>query len=226
MHFFASRGICSGDLSKERVIPRHGCLLLALPITATLSALSPIGATAEASSLATETAGYEVSNAFTIDSQNHSMSPTEGARTGDLLWIRPLRLNADEYLVLQRCKSADCADAQVVRAWNAYGAMGPLPILSNKIRMDAGATYLIWMQRIAIKGGGTFPKFQSVSAPLTFLPSGSDKLFAAADLEGARRRGPTPIAKARQEGRSFVATFQGGSVVRMQMLRAGSDPPA
>jgi hypothetical protein len=205
-------------------MPRHGCLLLALPIIAMLSAVNPIGAAAETSSFSTETTGYKISNAFTIDSQNHSVvSPPEGARVGDLLWIRPLRLNTDEYLVLQRCKSADCAHAQVVRAWNAYGAMGPLPILSNKIRMDAGATYMIWMQRIAIKGGGTFPKFQSESAPLTFLPSGPDKLFAAANLEGARQRGPTPIAKARHEGRSFVATFQGGSVVRMQMLRPGSD---
>jgi hypothetical protein len=27
--------------------------------------------------------------------------------------------------------------------------------------------------------------------------------------------GPTPIAKASQEGHSFISTFQGGSVVRM-----------
>ena len=176
-----------------------------------------------APSFATQTAGYRVSNAFSIDPQNHSVvSPPEGALTGDLLWIRPLRLNADEYLVLQKCKSADCSEAQVLRAWNAYGAMGPLPILSNKVRMEAGATYMIWMQRISIKGGGTFPLFQSDSPPLAFAPSGSAKLFAAADLQGARQRGPTPITKASQDGRDFVATFEGGSVVRMQMLRAGT----
>jgi hypothetical protein len=189
-----------------------------------LSFTSSIGAAIETSSFATETAGYETSSAFSIDPQNHSVvSPPEGARAGDLLWIRPLRLNADEYLILQRCKSAGCTDAQVVRAWNAYGVMGPLPIVSNKVHMEADTTYFIWMQRISVKGGGTFPKYQNASAPLTFVPSGSDRLFAAADLEGARQRGPTPIAKASQEGRSFVATFQGGSVVRMQMLRAGSE---
>jgi hypothetical protein len=208
-------------------MPRHGRLFRGLLIITALSAVSPIGVSAETSSFATETAGYKISNAFTIDPQNRSVvGPPEGARAGDLLWIRPLRLNADEYLVLQRCKSADCSDAEVLRAWNAYGPMGPLPILSNKVRVEAGATYMIWMQRIAIKGGGTFPKFQSTSAPLTFVPSGPAKLFAAADLEGARQRGPTPIAKASQEGRSFVATFLGGSVVRMQMLRAGSETSA
>ena len=199
-----------------RLLP--GVLMIAL------SFISSIGAAIETSSFATETAGYKTSSAFSIDPQNHSVvSPPEGARAGDLLWIRPLRLNADEYLILQRCKSAGCTDAQVVRAWNAYGVMGPLPIVSNKVHMEADTTYFIWMQRISVKGGGTFPKYQNASAPLTFVPSGSDRLFAAADLEGARQRGPTPIAKASQEGRSFVATFQGGSVVRMQMLRAGSE---
>lgn len=208
-------------------MPGHARLLPGLLIIATLSVGSSIGAAAATSSFATDTGGYRISNAFSIDPQNHSVvSPPEGAGAGDLLWIHPLRLNADEYLVLQRCKSAGCSDAQVVRAWNAYGAMGPLPIVSNKVRIEAGMTYMIWMQRISIKGGGTFPKFQKASAPLTFIPSGSDKLFAAADLEGARQRGPTPIAKASQDGRSFVATFQGGSVVRMQMLRAESENPA
>lgn len=208
-------------------MPRQDNLLPGLAIFAALSVVSPIGAAVETASFTTETAGYKVSNAFTIDPTNHSVvSPPEGAHTGDLLWIRPLRLNADEYLVLQKCKSADCSEAQVLRAWNAYGAMGPLPILSDKVRMEAGSTYMIWMQRIPIRGGGTFAQFKSDSAPLVFAPSGPERLFAAADLEGARRRGPTPVTKADHEGRSFLATFQGGSVVRMQMLRNGSGDSA
>jgi hypothetical protein len=208
-------------------MPRHGYLLPGLAVIATLSIVSPVGAAAETASFTTDTAGYKVSNAFTIDPTNHSVvSPPEGAHTGDLLWIRPLRLNADEYLVLQKCKSAACSEAQVLRAWNAYGAMGPLPILSNKVRMEAGTTYMIWMQRIPIKGGGTFAQFKSDGAPLAFAPMGPERLFAAADLERARQRGPTPIAKADHEGRSFVATFKGGSVVRMEMLRSGSDNSA
>jgi hypothetical protein len=206
-------------------MPRQAHVLPGLIIIATLSAIGPTGAAVATASFAAESAGYKISNAFSIDPQNHSVvSPPGGALAGDLLWIRPLRLNADEYLVLQRCKSPDCSDAQVVRAWNAFGPMGPLPILSNKIRMEAGATYIIWMQRIPIKGGGTFPLFQSASAPLVFAPAGPQRLFAAADLRGASQRGPTPVAKGTQEGRSFIATFQGGSVVRMQMLRADDNP--
>jgi hypothetical protein len=205
-------------------MPWHGRFLPGLLIIATLPQISPIGAAVVTPTFATQYGGYRISNAFAVDPRNHAViSPPEGVLAGDLLWIRPLRLNADEYLILQRCKSADCSDAQVLRAWNAYGAMGPLPILSNKVRMEAGATYMIWMQRISINGGGTFPKFQSTSAPLVFAPSGPATLFAAADLGGARQRGPTPIAKASQEGAAFVATFQGGSVVRMQMLRAEKD---
>jgi hypothetical protein len=200
------------------------CLLPGLLLIAMLPVTSPIGAATVAPSFATEYGGYRISNAFTIDPQNRSVvSPPKDAGAGDLLWIRPQRLKADEYLVLQKCSSTDCSDAQVLRAWNAYGAMGPLPILSNKVRMEAGGTYMIWMQRISIKGGGTFPQFQSNSPPLVFAPSGSASLFAAANLDAARQRGPTPITKTSQQGAAFIATFKGGSVVRMQMLRAGAD---
>jgi hypothetical protein len=212
---------------KESVVAQQSRLFPVLLSIATLPMSNLMAAPAVTSAFASESGGYEISNAFSIDPLNHSVvSPPQGARAGDLLWIRPLRLNADEYLVLQRCKSADCSDATVVRAWNAYGAMGPLPILSNKVRIEAGATYMIWMQRIVIRGGGTFPTFQSASARLVFVPSGPQRLFAAADLSAARQAGPTPIAKASEESRSFVATFQGGSVVRMQMLRAAGETAA
>ena len=78
-------------------MPGHARLLPGLLIIATLPVVSSIGAAVETSSFATETAGYKSSNAFLIDPQNHSVvSPPEGTRAGDLLWIHPLRLNADE----------------------------------------------------------------------------------------------------------------------------------
>jgi hypothetical protein len=172
-------------------------------------------------------AGYQTSNEFTIDPQRQGVIlPPAGAGAGDLLWIRPLRLNGDEYLVLQRCNSADCTGAQVVRAWNASGPMGPLPILSNKVRLEAGATYMIWMQRISVKGGDTFPEFQIVSPPLVFAPAGPARIFAAADLKGALQHGPTKISRSSKEQGAFVATFEGGSVVRMELLRPAGDTAA
>jgi hypothetical protein len=175
------------------------------------------------SSAVTLHGGYQISNQFTVDPERHAViSLPADTRAGDLLRIRPLRLNADEYLVLQKCNSADCSAAQVMRAWNAAGVMGPYPVLSNKVRVEAGAKYMVWMQRISVKGGDSFSQYKRDSPPLVFTPAGPARLFAAADLQGARRSGPTPIAKSGTEGAAFVSTFEGGSVVRMEMLRAGS----
>jgi hypothetical protein len=199
---------------RRRWLP--GLLLLA-----TAPVCGPTRVAAVTPSLAVQYAGYHVSTEFTIDPQKHSViSPPTGADAGDLLWIRPLRLNGDEYLVLQRCNSAACAEAQVIRAWNAFGAMGPLPILSNKVRVEAGATYMIWMQRISVKGGDTFPQFERDSPPLVFAPAGPARIFAAADLQGALKHGPTRISKASNTSGAFVVTFEGGSVVRMELLKA------
>jgi hypothetical protein len=176
---------------------------------------------------AAQYAGYQISNEFTIDPQRHSViSPPAGAGAGDLLWIRPLRLNGDEYLVLQKCNSADCTGARVVRAWNASGPIGPLPILTDKLRLEAGATYMIWMQRISVKGGDTFPQFQIDSPPLVFAPAGPARIFAAADLQGALNHGPTQISRTSKENGAFVVKFEGGSVVRMELLKSASDTTA
>jgi hypothetical protein len=167
--------------------------------------------------------GYEILNQFTVDPERHAViSLPADTRAGDLLRIRPLRLNADEYLVLQKCNSADCSAAQVMRAWNAAGAMGPYPIVSNKVRVEAGQKYMVWMQRISVKGGASFSLYNRDSPPLVFAPTGSARLFAAADLKGARQSGPTPVAKSTTDGGVFVGTFEGGSVVRMEVLRAPS----
>jgi hypothetical protein len=193
-----------------------------------IAAVSPWSApplAAPSSSAVTHRGGYQILNHFTVDPERHTViSLPADTRAGDLLRIRPLRLNADEYLVLQKCNSADCSAAQVMRAWNAAGIMGPYPVLSNKVRIEAGVKYMIWMQRISVKGGDGFSQYKRDSAPLVFTPAGPARFFAAADLEGARRSGPTPIAKSRTEGAAFVSTFEGGSVVRMEVLRAESAP--
>jgi hypothetical protein len=199
-------------------------LLPGLLLIATAPMWNPTRVAATSPTFATQHAGYWISNEFTIDPERHSLiSPPAGTGAADLLWIRPLRLNGDEYLVLQKCSSADCADAQVLRAWNAFGPMGPLPISSNKVRMDAGARYLIWMQRISVKGGDTFPAFGRDGPPLVFAPAGPARIFAAADLKGALNQGPTQISRTSKDRGAFVVTFKGGSVVRMEVLRAVSD---
>jgi len=143
---------------------------------------------------------------------------------GDLIWIRPLRLNSDEYLILQKCIDADCSKAQVVRAWNAYGYMGPYPVLTNKVWAEPGVRYLLWMQRVPTSGTGSFRLYQRDAPPLVFKPAGSPELFSRTDLKAAQEHGPARIKKAQPEGATFVVTFEGGSVVRMQAFLTA--PPA
>jgi hypothetical protein len=198
-------------------------LWLGVVLITTAPAWSAPPLAAMTSSAPTEFGGYQVSNEFTVDPERHTViSPPADARTGDLLRIRPLRLNADEYLVLQKCNSANCSAAQVMRAWNAAGVMGPYPILSNKVRIEAGSKYMIWMQRISTKGGDTFSLYKRDSPPLVFTPAGPARIFAAADLKRALGEGPTLVRSSKKDGHAFVATFEGGSVVRMEMLRTES----
>jgi hypothetical protein len=175
---------------------------------------------AEKTLFASQYGGYQVSTDFTIDSKEQAViSLPVGARTGDLLSIRPLRLNNDEYLILQKCSSPECTKAQVIRAWNASGRMGPDPVISNKIPIARDATYMLWMQRISTKGGNSFSLYERNSAALVFIPAGSPEIFEASDLAGARKRGPTRVDQSSKESGAFVAKFEGGSVVRMKLLR-------
>ncbi len=164
--------------------------------------------------------GYESSNAFSEDPNRRGVIvPPAALRTGDWLLIEPLRIYSDEYLILQACVDPDCSKAQVVRAWNAYGPMGPYPILTKKIRVETGVRYLLWLQRVPTKGNGSFKLIERDAPPLVFMPAGSIELMHVADLEAARDHGPSQVKLARSEGESFVVTFERGSIVRMRALR-------
>lgn len=164
--------------------------------------------------------GTLTSSDFTIDPvRSGVILPPASARTGDLLQIRPLRLNTDEYLILQKCVDAACSQAQVVRAWNAYGYMGPYPVLTDKVPVQSGVTYMLWLQRVPTKGTRSFHLYERDAPPLIFKPAGSAEVFRSTDLKAAQQHGPAQIKTAQTEGASFVVTFEGGSVVRMQALR-------
>jgi hypothetical protein len=165
--------------------------------------------------------GYLTSSDFKVDPDRPGVIlPPASVRVGDLLWIRPLRLNADEYLILQKCVDANCSKAQVVRAWNAYGYMGPYPVLTNTVRVQPGVSYMLWLQRVPTEGTGSFHLYERDAPPLTFEPAGSPELFFVANLKAAREHGPAQIRTAETKHASFVVTFEGGSVVRMQVKRA------
>jgi hypothetical protein len=190
----------------------------------TLAAWTAMTSGAEKTQFSSQYGGYRVSTDFTVDGKDHTViSLPVGARPGDLLSIRPLRLNSDEYLILQKCKSPDCTEATVVRAWNALGHMHPDSSNSDKIPIKAGARYMLWMQRISTPGSYTFSLYERKSPPLVFTPAGSPETISVSDLTGARKRGPTPIGRSSKEGGVFIAKFEGGSVVRMKLLRVAAN---
>jgi hypothetical protein len=148
--------------------------------------------------------GSLISVAFSVDAERHAViSPPRCAGGEELLWIKPLRLNPDEYLILQKCVSADCSKAEVVRAWNSYGHMGPYPVLTPKIALESGARYMLWMQRVPVPGNHTFREIEREGRPLVFTPFGSL-------LE---------MPWAREALAAAVAAFQGGSSVWMRAMR-------
>lgn len=166
--------------------------------------------------------GFLVSAAFSVDADRHAViSPPQCAPGRELLWIRPLRLNPDEYLILQKCASADCSHAEVVRAWNSYGHMGPYPVLAPQIALESGVRYMLWMQTVPVPGNRTFREIEREGHPLVFTPFGSllQLPWAREALAAAVARGPTPVQRSEEKESAYVATFQGGSSVWMRVMR-------
>ena len=166
--------------------------------------------------------GSLISVAFSVDAERHAViSPPQCARGEEVLWIHPLRLNPDEYLILQKCASPDCSKAEVVRAWNSHGTMGPYPVLTPKIALESGVRYMLWMQRVPVPGNHTFREIEREGRPLVFTPFGSllDLPWAREALAAAAARGPTPVQRSEQKDSAYVATFQGGSSVWMRAMR-------
>lgn len=205
----------------------HSCRWPQLLLLGTLAAWAATTSGAEKTEFSSQYGGYRVSTDFTVDGKDQTViSLPVGVRSGDLLSIHPLRLNSDEYLILQKCETPDCTEATVVRAWNALGYMRPDLINSNKIPLKAGARYMLWMQRISTQGSGSFSLYERNSPPLVFTPAGSPAIFLASDLAGARKHGPTPIDRSSKESGVFLAKFEGGSVVRMKLLRVAANNEA
>jgi len=172
--------------------------------------------------------GFMVSVAFGLDAERQAViSPPRCAGAQERLWIRPLRLNSDDYLILQKCASEDCSQAEVVRAWNSYGYMGPYPVLADTLPVASAVHYMLWMQHVPLPGGRSFSQIDRDGPPLVFRPVGSLLAFdyARKALEAARERGPTPVTRAERKGSAYVATFQGGSSVWMRALRAEAESP-
>src|SRR5215472_15786264 len=207
------------------LVPLPGVTALAVPVIA----VAAPEADNACETFKHRSGGALVSVAFSVDAERHAViSPPQCARGGEVLWIHPLRLNPDEYLILQKCASADCSKAQVVRAWNSYGTMGPYPVLTPKIPLESGARYLLWMQRVPVQGNHTFKEIEREGRPLVFAPFGRllQLPWAREALEAAVARGPSPVERSEEKTSAYVVTFQGGSSVWMRAMRAPDRSPS
>lgn len=168
---------------------------------------------------------YVISGDFKVDAwMSAVIYPTEALRAGDVLSVQPLRLADDEYLVLQECVSADCAQAQIIRVWGAFGTTTRSHD-ANRIIVRHEGKYFIWMSRIkaglAPPDSGTwFTEFEKFGAPLTLTPMGTLAAYSGPQIDAAKAAGPVVVKASAREEASFVVTFTTGSVARFKRMHA------
>jgi len=93
--------------------------------------------------------GYVISGDFKVDPRMpYVVFPALALVKDDILSVRPLRLNDDEYLVLQECAVADCSQAHLVRVWGYAGALTPVSNSDYRIWIRHENKYFIWLMRL------------------------------------------------------------------------------
>lgn len=166
--------------------------------------------------------GYLVSGDFKVDPRMPDVVfPARALIKDDILSVRPLRLNDNEYLVLQECASADCSQAHLVRVWGHAGALTPVGNSDYRIWITHENKYFIWLMRLPdIPSALGFTQFQLISPPLTLIPAGRAAAVHRFELQDEKISHPVPVKSSRHEGATFIVTFAGGSVVRIKRMHA------
>ena len=95
-----------------------GSLALASLVARAQTTLPAVKVTAPAYS--SQHGGYLISGDFKVDPRMPAVVfPAQALVKDDILSIEPIRLQDNEYLVLQECASADCHQASLVRFWKS-----------------------------------------------------------------------------------------------------------
>ena len=164
--------------------------------------------------------GYVISGDFKVDPRMpYVVFPALALVKDDILSVRPLRLNDDEYLVLQECAVADCSQAHLVRVWGDAGALTPTGNSDYRIWIKHENKYFIWLMRLPDIPTG-FTQFSLTSPPLTLVPVGRAAAFHRLELQDGKNNHPIPVKSCKHEGATFVVTFASGSVVRIRRMHA------
>ncbi|MGH8211986.1 MAG: hypothetical protein ACREPP_02005 [Rhodanobacteraceae bacterium] len=166
--------------------------------------------------------GYLISGDFKVDPRMpYVVFPARALVEDDILSVHPLRLNDNEYLVLQECAAADCSRAHVVRVWGHAGALTPVGNSDYRIWIGHENKYFIWLMRLPeISSPAGFTQFSMISPPLTLIPTGREAAYQRLELQDEKISHPIPVKSDKHEGATFVVTFVGGSVVRIRRMHA------
>lgn len=162
--------------------------------------------------------GYVISGDFKVDPRMpYVVFPARALVKDDILSVRPLRLNDDEYLVLQECAVADCSRAHLVRVWSYAGALTPTGNSDYRIWIKHENKYFIWLMRLPDIPTG-FDQFALSSPPLTLIPVGRAAAFHRLELQNGKSNHPIPVKSFKHEGATFVVTYASGSTVRIRRM--------
>ena len=166
--------------------------------------------------------GYVISGNFKVDPRMpYVVFPARALAKDDILSVRPLRLNDDEYLVLQECAVADCSRAHLVRVWGHTGALTPVGNSDYRIWITHENKYFIWLMRLPdIPSAAGFTQFSLISPPLTLIPAGMAAAFHRVELQDPQICHPIPVKSYEHEGATFVVTYASGSVVRIRRMHS------
>ncbi len=163
--------------------------------------------------------------------------PAQALVKGNIPNIEPMSLQDDKYLVLQGCASAECRKASLVRFSIADNISGK-DSRSNRVRMTLESRYFIWLKCLpevsgqscgqgwlmfshdTTQDGSHFCILEQISPPLTLIPTGELVAFHEQVMQLAERRDPVRVARESHEGSTYVVTYDGGSIMRVQRMHA------
>jgi len=197
------------------------CLTLAATNAAAQVVLPPV-TVEEKADKATRYGGYVISGDFRVDPKLSAVIfPSEVLNEGDGLSVQPLRMQDDEYLVLQECIVADCTQARLVRVWGPSGG-------ATRYVVPHSGKYFIWLKAMpagaAPAGTGQwFTEFQTVGPPLTLTPIGMLAAYSKKQIAAAEDTMPVRVVSSDIDNATFVATFEGGAVVRIKRMHAADE---
>lgn len=204
-----------------RIATSAFCVAIAwVPLNAQV--LLPKVSVEEKAGKTTEYGGYVISGDFQVDPKLSAVIfPSEALNEGDVLSVAPLRMADDEYLVLQECASADCLDARLVRVWGA-------PVGPSRYVVPHTGKFFLWMKKIesgaAPAGTGQwFTNFKTAGPPLTLEPVGPLAAYSKKQIAEAENDYPIRVVASKIENATFIATFEGGTVVRVKRMHAANE---